>query len=243
MNNFENTKAYKAIKASLKIFYAGVMAKFIKGVSNDSDLGFEAVVASASYKALSSQLSSRFIALETAIANSSVKQTLKGTALREIKQSLTPAAKKYLRANIMDRVTSIDDTIKDRIKSVLQDLVKEDPDLLKVREVLREELKDVLSNGKIDTIAVTEFRTGYNYGQNHALESLTKELEDDEKIVRVWDSAGDGSVRQSHADMDGEERDIDERFSNGLLYPAEPGQDPAETINCRCSINAKIIKK
>lgn len=49
-----------------------------------------------------------------------------------------------------------------------------------------------------------------------------------------WLATLDGHTRQSHIDVDGEVREVDEKFSNGLLYPGEPGGPPAEVYNCRC---------
>lgn len=53
-------------------------------------------------------------------------------------------------------------------------------------------------------------------------------------VVRQWDSALDGRTRDSHRRVDGEIREIDEKFSNGLLYPGDPSGRAAEVINCRC---------
>lgn len=53
-------------------------------------------------------------------------------------------------------------------------------------------------------------------------------------IVRMWDAALDGRTRDSHARVDGEIRELDEKFSNGLLYPGDPSGSAAEVINCRC---------
>lgn len=53
-------------------------------------------------------------------------------------------------------------------------------------------------------------------------------------IVKQWDATLDGRTRDSHRQVDGESREIEERFSNGLLYPCEAGQTAAEVINCRC---------
>ena len=53
-------------------------------------------------------------------------------------------------------------------------------------------------------------------------------------IVKQWSAVLDGRTRDSHRQIDGESREIEERFSNGLLYPCEAGQAAAEVINCRC---------
>lgn len=53
-------------------------------------------------------------------------------------------------------------------------------------------------------------------------------------VVRQWDSALDGRTRDSHRRVDGEIRELDEKFSNGLLYPGDPSGRAAEVINCRC---------
>lgn len=49
-----------------------------------------------------------------------------------------------------------------------------------------------------------------------------------------WSATNDGHVRDSHRAIDGEVRKQGERFSNGLLYPSEPGGPPEEVIQCRC---------
>ena len=49
-----------------------------------------------------------------------------------------------------------------------------------------------------------------------------------------WLSSRDERVRDSHVAIDGEEQLLNQRFSNGLMYPGDVGGDPSETIMCRC---------
>jgi hypothetical protein len=42
-------------------------------------------------------------------------------------------------------------------------------------------------------------------------------------------------ARDSHAAIDGEQRDLEELFSNGCMQPLDPSADPAEICNCRCA--------
>lgn len=55
-------------------------------------------------------------------------------------------------------------------------------------------------------------------------------------VVRQWDSTLDGKTRDSHRRVDGEIRELDEKFSNGLSYPGDSAGGAAEVVNCRCAL-------
>lgn len=55
-------------------------------------------------------------------------------------------------------------------------------------------------------------------------------------VVKQWDASLDGKTRDSHRKLDGEIRELDEPFSNGLMYPGDPSGSAAEVINCRCAL-------
>lgn len=55
-------------------------------------------------------------------------------------------------------------------------------------------------------------------------------------IYKQWDSALDSRTRPSHRIVDGEIREMDEKFSNGLLYPGDPNGSASEVCNCRCAL-------
>lgn len=55
-------------------------------------------------------------------------------------------------------------------------------------------------------------------------------------VVKQWDAAMDRRTRKSHARVDGEIREIDDTFSNGLMYPGDSAGSAAEVINCRCRV-------
>ena len=58
---------------------------------------------------------------------------------------------------------------------------------------------------------------------------------------KVWIATPDDRTRESHIEIDGEEVDIDDNFSNGCAYPADPAGDAEEVYNCRCSMRTHII--
>ena len=55
-------------------------------------------------------------------------------------------------------------------------------------------------------------------------------------IVKQWDASLDSRTRDSHVKVDGEIREADEKFSNGLMYPGDPSGKAGEVINCRCAL-------
>lgn len=55
-------------------------------------------------------------------------------------------------------------------------------------------------------------------------------------VMKEWISTHDARTRDSHAELDGEIVPVDERFSNGLMFPGDPQGHPSEVYNCRCTM-------
>lgn len=55
-------------------------------------------------------------------------------------------------------------------------------------------------------------------------------------VVKQWDASLDARTRDSHAKVDGEIRELDKKFSNGLMFPGDPSGRAAEVVNCRCAL-------
>lgn len=55
-------------------------------------------------------------------------------------------------------------------------------------------------------------------------------------MLKQWDATLDGKTRHSHQQVDGEVREIEEAFSNGLMFPCDPHGGAAEVCNCRCAL-------
>ena len=56
------------------------------------------------------------------------------------------------------------------------------------------------------------------------------------KVQKRWLATLDSRTRDSHASLDGETVDVDDKFSNGLEFPGDPHGDPGEVFNCRCTL-------
>lgn len=48
-------------------------------------------------------------------------------------------------------------------------------------------------------------------------------------------------MRDSHAHLDGIQVEYNEKFPNGLMYPADPQGAPSEVYNCRCTLIADVL--
>lgn len=109
-------------------------------------------------------------------------------------------------------------------------------------------LKDTeLAKQRTRTIVRTESVSAMNYA------TITLAQGEDFETVKEWVAIEDGRTRRSHshAGVDGENVDINGRFSNGLRFPGDKEGSAEEVINCRCTLairakrdaNGKIIFK
>jgi HK97 family phage portal protein len=60
------------------------------------------------------------------------------------------------------------------------------------------------------------------------------------KIQKEWISQRDHRVRDSHVDVDGEVRDLEDAFSNSLQFPCDPTGPLHETSGCRCALTYSV---
>lgn len=61
------------------------------------------------------------------------------------------------------------------------------------------------------------------------------------KVKKVWLATLDDRTRDSHRELDGEEREVEEKFSNDCLHPGDPNcSDASEVWNCRCTLITKV---
>lgn len=75
---------------------------------------------------------------------------------------------------------------------------------------------------------------GHRIQQESTMDACYAARERGADVVKQWDATMDANTRESHQMVDGEIRALDEKFSNGLMYPGDPSGNAAEVINCRC---------
>ena len=77
---------------------------------------------------------------------------------------------------------------------------------------------------------------GHRVAIQSGMDACHKAKEKGADVVKQWDASLDDRTRESHAAVDGEIRELDEPFSNGLQHPSDPAGAAAEVINCRCAL-------
>lgn len=86
------------------------------------------------------------------------------------------------------------------------------------------------------TVARTE---GHRIQQTSSRDAQYAAKKKGADVVKQWDAALDGRTRDSHRMVDGEIKELDEKFSNGLMFPGDPSGGAAEVVNCRCTANTR----
>lgn len=82
-------------------------------------------------------------------------------------------------------------------------------------------------------IARTE---GHRIQTTATMDAMTVAKEKGADVLKQWDATMDAKTRESHQAVDGEIRELDKPFSNGLMYAGDPSGRPEEVINCRCAV-------
>lgn len=102
--------------------------------------------------------------------------------------------------------------------------------ILEIAEEVKKKFGEVVP-GRSETIARTEVLTAVSIGRAAAMDAM-REVFPEEKVFKLWLTAKDSKVRDSHADLDGDIVEVGKDFDNGLEYPREPGSPGSESINC-----------
>ena len=122
-------------------------------------------------------------------------------------------------------------------KSITQEISRGIASSLSYRDIARN-ISNVSSAplSRAKTIARTE---GHRIQQMSTVDAQQAAKAKGADVLKQWDATLDGRTRDSHRRVDGEVRELDEKFSNGLMFPGDPNGSAAEVINCRCTSDTR----
>lgn len=126
------------------------------------------------------------------------------------------------------QMVKVGEKLRGRIRdSVIRGMEQGDaPDVATLEKMLEQRFGGVLpSNAAV--VARTE--TGM-YASEVRQSLMVRDGIDD----KLWSATNDQWTRETHLAVNGQERPVNERFSNGLLHPLEAGAPASEVIQCRC---------
>lgn len=98
---------------------------------------------------------------------------------------------------------------------------------------MAQQLAGYTKTGYNNAVRITRTE-GHRIQQESTMDACYAARERGADVVKQWDATMDANTRESHQMVDGEIRALDEKFSNGLMYPGDPSGNAAEVINCRC---------
>lgn len=129
-------------------------------------------------------------------------------------------------------------------------------DVRQLKTNIRAQLSRGIANGSswndIASTIAKDMKSDYNKAYNNAIritrteghrvqcqsayDAQVKAKEKGADVVKQWNATLDGKTRPSHKMVDGEIKELDEPFSNGLMKPGDSGAPASEVVNCRCAL-------
>jgi HK97 family phage portal protein len=136
---------------------------------------------------------------------------------------------------IRKRVNKLTDNVTDTTYQSIKDQVSEGRSAGEGTREIAERIREKVFNGEItkaraETIARTETVGAMNHGE------LIAARESGVIASKEWLTQGDGKVRDSHSDIDGERVGLEDTFGNGLRHPGDQAGSADEVCNCRCTV-------
>ena len=137
-----------------------------------------------------------------------------------------------LAARKLESFVGISDTLTNDILDTVAEGLSENKTVQEIaRDIDKYNLKEIIPNRSM-VIARTEVLGAVSYGQKAAADDASELIPG---LKKMWITARDDRVRESHQRLDGQIVDMDKKFKNGLEYPRDPQGPPGETIQCRCT--------
>lgn len=152
----------------------------------------------------------------------------------------TELLQKYLNQNLLKKCKSISENSQYRVQRLIERSSKEGLNEVEIAGKISKLGR--VSIARAALIARTETFAAMNYGQIESARYYAQEFQT--KTYKVWAQVNDNRSRETHNEIEGEEKELNEDFTiidtKGNSYDCEAPHDtslPAgEVINCRCTL-------
>ena len=149
-------------------------------------------------------------------------------------ERMTREIQEYFRLHLLEKaVIPITATTRVRIETVLNKAAEEGWSVERILDELEGEGFLDMTRRRARTIVRTETVRASNFGTLAAADDSEFEQ------VKIWVAVDDPRTRRTHrhiTGVDGEQRDLLNPFSNGLMFPGDPNGAASECVNCRCTM-------
>jgi len=166
--------------------------------------------------------------IKTAVPNYETKSSLSGNS----DNFFINLASSWILQEGLKRASSISDTTLDDINRILDNGLQQGLSIPEISKDIRG-LSGEFSSRRAKTIAITEVHNASMFASVQTAKATELSL------IKEWASVEDSRVRPSHAAADGQQREMNDKFTIGgarMDRPGDPTAPAAEVINCRCTL-------
>lgn len=154
----------------------------------------------------------------------------------KIKRSWLDVVADFLRIFGGQKVTDLNGTTSEFIGRAMATATENQWGPIKAARELRKSWKEA-SVFRTERIARTEILGASNMGSIEGARSTGLDLK------KKWVATLDDRIRSSHIAMNSEPaQDLDQPYSNDLMFPGDPSGKASEIINCRCTQVYEVIE-
>lgn len=155
------------------------------------------------------------------------RQLLEG---KDVQGAFDGVIAQWLRRHAAAAAKSIVDTFRKTLAGIIADAFNDGVNERETGRRIRTRAPEI-SRTAAERIARTETHTASERGSYDAAKASGLDM------VKEWASAEDQRTRQSHAEADGQIKEMDQPFevgSEALQFPGDPSAHIREIVNCRC---------
>lgn len=146
------------------------------------------------------------------------------------------AVQDFISTVVAKKVVQVTDTTKGQIRKLIAASESQGDSIVDMAEAIDTLYLDQIIPNRSVVIARTEVIGASNAGSQQAAQQTGLDLQ------KEWIATRDERTRNSHEDLDGEVRDLNEPYSNGLMYPGDPVGSAEDVIQCRCTEGYNVKK-